>query len=115
MQEINKFADITEDEFTKLYGLYERSKPVKYDTYRTLNETESTNNATDNIESLDWRDLGGFTPAKDQGLCGACYIFSVVSTQIYELFKPHIEMCIVFRQDLLVLVKIINISSISSF
>ncbi|CAG9855679.1 unnamed protein product [Phyllotreta striolata] len=83
-QDINRFADLTDDEFTAYYGLYNRSVPIKYYRNATINEPKSSDNSTDDF--LDWRISGGITPPKDQGQCGSCYVFSAMANIEYHQF-----------------------------
>ncbi|KAJ0016451.1 hypothetical protein Pint_10417 [Pistacia integerrima] len=74
---INKFADLTNEEFRGLYTGYKRktSKAVT-----TLKDTSFTHvNLTAVPPSLDWRKKGAVNPVKDQGRCGCCWAFSAVA------------------------------------
>jgi C1A family cysteine protease len=67
--DINKFADLTTEEFATAYlGL-------KAPSTRTGNE-EVVLTATTLPASVDWRTRSAVTPVKNQGQCGSCYTFS---------------------------------------
>eukprot|EP00731_Ephydatia_muelleri_P025802 Em0017g885a len=70
---INKFSDLSSQEFKKLYTglqgdiLSVNAKPVHF-------------GGRDLPPSIDWRDKGYVTPVKDQGQCGSCWAFSTVGS-----------------------------------
>ncbi|XP_039134161.1 senescence-specific cysteine protease SAG39-like [Dioscorea cayenensis subsp. rotundata] len=73
---INKFTDLTNEEFKAIYngfrfsnvGLKKGTRGFRYENF------------TDLPASVDWRARGAVTPIKDQGQCGCCWAFSAVAS-----------------------------------
>ncbi|KAK3432980.1 hypothetical protein EUGRSUZ_D00498 [Eucalyptus grandis] len=74
---VNKFADLTNEEFRASYTGYKR-RPT-----RVLSSGEKKlfkyANFTAIPATLDWRTKKAVTPVKDQGGCGDCWAFSAVA------------------------------------
>ncbi|KAI3456170.1 hypothetical protein Pfo_012833 [Paulownia fortunei] len=71
---INKFADLTNEEFRARngYKLGSHPKSSKVSSFRYANVTAVPS-------SMDWRKKGAVTGVKDQGQCGCCWAFSAVA------------------------------------
>ncbi|KAI3466727.1 hypothetical protein Pfo_023390 [Paulownia fortunei] len=72
---INKFADLTNEEFQASrngYKMGSHPKSSKVSSFRYTNVTAVP-------PSMDWRKKGAVTGVKDQGQCGCCWAFSAVA------------------------------------
>jgi cathepsin L len=69
---INKFADLTNEEFRAMYNGFKMSAKKSNPTF-----VPKTTMAP---ASWDWRQHGAVTPIKDQGQCGSCWAFSTVGS-----------------------------------
>jgi len=95
---INKFADMTQEEFMTMNGYKNAPKPgTKFADVRDVK-------VEDLPASVDWRDKGAISAVKDQGYCGSCWAFATVETiesyvqiasgnSVEELSAQHITSC----------------------
>ena len=69
---INFFSDLTEEEGRQYLGL---NMSIPHSEGRELPLSSAPA-----ADSLDWRELGGVTPVKNQGRCGSCWTFGAVGS-----------------------------------
>merc|ERR1711990_89440 len=95
---INKFADMTPEEFKAMNGYKNAPKPGT--VYADIKDIK----VSDLPASVDWRDKGAISAVKDQGYCGSCWAFATVQSiesyvqiasgnSVEELSAQHITSC----------------------
>lgn len=93
---MNKFGDMSSQEFGRLYNGYNMTKNMKKSV---LNKFVAEPNFKAPA-SVDWRTQGYVTPVKDQGQCGSCWSFSAVASLEGQHFKQSGKLVSLSEQNL---------------
>lgn len=93
--EVNKFADMTSEEFRAFYNGYNATKAMH--SSKGFEHKMSGLKAPD---SMDWRSQGYVTPIKDQAQCGSCWAFSTVAGLEGQHFKKTGDLVSLSEQNL---------------
>lgn len=76
---INKYADLTTEEFTASFMGLDTSLISQQESTDTTTSSFKYDSVTEVPPSMDWRNSGTVTGIKDQGRCGCCWAFSAVA------------------------------------
>ncbi|GAB2231366.1 hypothetical protein Droror1_Dr00010372 [Drosera rotundifolia] len=97
---VNQFADLTDEEFEKMYASYKGPESHRYDSKHTSFKYE---NYTSVPASVNWVSDGAVTPVKNQGSCGCCWAFAAIATvesltwfytrKLYDLSEQQLVDC----------------------
>jgi cathepsin L len=90
---VNKFADLTYEEFSKLYT--SKTMPIK----KGIRNLHVKSNAP-RAGEVDWRNQGAVTDVKDQGQCGSCWSFSATGSLEGQWFLNKGQLLSLSEQNL---------------
>merc|ERR1712154_48508 len=91
---VNKFADMTNEEFVRQYNGYVAPSDVQEA------EAEENIDISSLPKSVDWRAKGYVTPVKNQQQCGSCWAFSAVASMEGAHFKKTGKLVSLSEQNL---------------
>ncbi|KAJ3434188.1 hypothetical protein M0812_20254 [Anaeramoeba flamelloides] len=97
---LNRFADLTIDEFKSLYTMPTKTVEIVEEPSRKF--WKSRNTLTSDLPTtFDWRDFDVVTRVKDQAVCGSCWAFSVIGAFEGQLALSKSELIELSEQNVI--------------
>nr|BAW35427.1 cysteine protease [Drosera adelae] len=103
---VNQFADLTDEEFEKMYASAKVPESRHSNSQRTPFKYEGYTSVP---ASINWVTMGAVTPIRNQGTCGSCWAFAAIATvesltwiktgKSYDLSEQQIVDCDRYGKD----------------
>ena len=105
---MNKYGDLTHEEFRLLLNGFKATKHYEKDADQKIDFEQREMNDYINTAaptSIDWRNYGYVTAVRDQGMCGCCYVFAATAALEGQYAKKYGKLMSISDQNFLNCVK----------
>jgi C1A family cysteine protease len=94
---VNRFADLSEQEFK---ARYLKTNPSKANPLLKMKMRDHKNRGNLTASSIDWREKGAVTDVQDQGQCGSCWAYSATEQLESDYFLKYGKLLSLSQQQL---------------